>query len=340
MNFFSFLLLQQPTFDWAKDFVQSKAWDFFATGHSSNSTVFSLPSVYLDITLSACQNFEQTSFVVLEMIDDEDASDVMELLNSEPKVVAPKKRKTRAKGKALVSEDDVRRSTRLKMLRNGFTSSSCKNKNCLGCSANPPAISRKVIRNLGTSFYDLDPEDLTLDKLNAPRKQTNIKKGKEKPTSASHDDVGDANDDGDASDAAPGPQQFRAFLVSFLCVFMAFRTWKILSQNVRGVNSDKKQDAVRYKVLDCSYDIICLQKTKKQSFDIQFVNKICPSIFDAFDYIPSQGASGGSIVIWKSYFLEAQEFSKMISISLQNLPPISTMTPGSPLMSMLLVLMG
>lgn len=28
INFFSFLLLQSPTFDWTKDFLQSNAWSF------------------------------------------------------------------------------------------------------------------------------------------------------------------------------------------------------------------------------------------------------------------------------------------------------------------------
>ena len=43
MNFFSFLLLQYPTFDWAKEFLQSKAWDYFGADPSGNATLFSLP---------------------------------------------------------------------------------------------------------------------------------------------------------------------------------------------------------------------------------------------------------------------------------------------------------
>jgi exonuclease III len=83
---------------------------------------------------------------------------------------------------------------------------------------------------------------------------------------------------------------------------MATRTWKVLSWNVRAINSDKKWDAVRDRFVESSCDIICLQETKKDSFDKQFVNKICPSVFYAFDYISAIGASGGSIIIWKSCF--------------------------------------
>lgn len=78
---------------------------------------------------------------------------------------------------------------------------------------------------------------------------------------------------------------------------MATRTWKVLCWNVRGLNSDKKWDAIRDTVLECSCDIIYLQETRKDSFDRMFINKICPPAFDAFDYIPALSASGGSIII-------------------------------------------
>ena len=78
---------------------------------------------------------------------------------------------------------------------------------------------------------------------------------------------------------------------------MTTRTWKVLCWNVWGINSDKKWDAVRGCVMESSCYIVCLQETKKHSFDHLFIKKICPSVFDAFDYIPALGASGGSIVI-------------------------------------------
>lgn len=59
----------------------------------------------------------------------------------------------------------------------------------------------------------------------------------------------------------------------------------------------KKWKDVRDRVFECSCDVICLQETKKESFDKMFINKICPPMFDAFDFIPSVGALGGSIII-------------------------------------------
>ena len=81
---------------------------------------------------------------------------------------------------------------------------------------------------------------------------------------------------------------------------MSTRTRSVLSWNVRGINSDKKWDAIRDRVINSNYDIVYLQETKKQSFDLMFIKKICTPSFDAFEYIPSLGASGRSIVISKS----------------------------------------
>ena len=75
------------------------------------------------------------------------------------------------------------------------------------------------------------------------------------------------------------------------------RNWKVLCWNVRGINSDTKWDCIRDKISELGCDIVCLQETKKEFFDIQFIKKICPSAFDSFEYFPSIGASGGIITI-------------------------------------------
>jgi len=99
---------------------------------------------------------------------------------------------------------------------------------------------------------------------------------------------------------------------------MATRTCKVLSWNVRGINSDKKWDVVRDKIVESSCDLVCLQETKKESFDLLFIRKICPSAFDAFDYIPAHGASGGSVIIWKSsLFLGTKIFQNDFCLSLE-----------------------
>lgn len=174
MNFFTLLLLQSPTFDWAKGFLQSPAWDYFKFSHTGNSSVFSIPDVCSPFTLPVCSNFELTSSVVIEDLDDNATSQP-----KEPLVPTTPKRKRITKSKsAPISEADVRRSLRIKKANKGFKTSACKDKNCLGCSAGPPTISPKVIRDLGASFYNIDPKELTDSKLNAKPKKGKAKDSK------------------------------------------------------------------------------------------------------------------------------------------------------------------
>jgi hypothetical protein len=53
-------------------------------------------------------------------------------------------------------------------------------------------------------------------------------------------------------------------------------------------------------VLESSCDIICLHETKREVFDATYIKKFCPSTFNCFSFNPSHGASGGTIIIWKS----------------------------------------
>lgn len=81
---------------------------------------------------------------------------------------------------------------------------------------------------------------------------------------------------------------------------MAVRQWKILSWNIRGINSEKKWNSIRDRVNESFFDIICLQETKHSSFDLAFIRLFCPSTFDSYKCLSSNGASGGSVIIWKS----------------------------------------
>jgi hypothetical protein len=49
-----------------------------------------------------------------------------------------------------------------------------------------------------------------------------------------------------------------------------------------------------------------------------FTKKICPSTFDAFEFIPSDGASGGIITIWKSrLFSSSKIFANEYCLSVE-----------------------
>jgi exonuclease III len=80
--------------------------------------------------------------------------------------------------------------------------------------------------------------------------------------------------------------------------FLHKRAWHILCWNIRGINAEAKWDAVKSKINESACDIICLQETKREFFDSNYVKNFFPVQFDNFEFIPSIGASGGSIIVW------------------------------------------
>ena len=68
---------------------------------------------------------------------------------------------------------------------------------------------------------------------------------------------------------------------------------------MRGINSKGKWEAVRSKIIESGCDIVCLQETKHEHFDAVYIKKLCPSSFNSIEYLPSIGASGGLIIVWK-----------------------------------------
>jgi exonuclease III len=96
------------------------------------------------------------------------------------------------------------------------------------------------------------------------------------------------------------------------------RTWKILDWNVRGINSDTKWNSVRDKIVESGCEIVCLQETKREVLDLNYIKNFCPPDFDSLHYLPSHGASGGIAVIWKSsLFLGQLTFSNDYAISVE-----------------------
>ena len=88
--------------------------------------------------------------------------------------------------------------------------------------------------------------------------------------------------------------------------------WKVLDWNVRGLNDKDKRLLVYNKIEESQCAIICLQETKRESFDHSFIRTFCPKRFDRFVFSPSVGASGGIIVLWNSAIFEGtlQEITK------------------------------
>ena len=60
------------------------------------------------------------------------------------------------------------------------------------------------------------------------------------------------------------------------------------------------------------------RKQKKENFDLQFIKNFCPRQVDSFEFLPSVGAFGGIITIWKSYLFDGHlAFSNDFSISVE-----------------------
>lgn len=57
---------------------------------------------------------------------------------------------------------------------------------------------------------------------------------------------------------------------------------------------------------------------KRSNFDLPYIKKLCPRSFDDFCYLPSVGASGGILVVWKSsIFIGTEIFQNNFAISVE-----------------------
>jgi exonuclease III len=83
-----------------------------------------------------------------------------------------------------------------------------------------------------------------------------------------------------------------------------YSDWSVLSFNVRGINVVAKGNDIHCVIRESNCDIICLQETKKESFDRADLRRFCPNSFDEFAFVPSIGNSGGFITVWNSSKLD------------------------------------
>jgi exonuclease III len=75
------------------------------------------------------------------------------------------------------------------------------------------------------------------------------------------------------------------------------KKWFVLCWNIRGLNAKPKKLALLNAIELSGCSVIFLQETKKHEFNLAFINSCCPSSFDEFVYVPSNGSYGGLIVI-------------------------------------------
>jgi exonuclease III len=77
---------------------------------------------------------------------------------------------------------------------------------------------------------------------------------------------------------------------------MNCRAWNVLCWNIRGLNNRDKWNSIRNKIEESCANIFCLQETKREVIDLQFIHNFAPKRFDGFDFSPSVGAFWGILV--------------------------------------------
>lgn len=83
---------------------------------------------------------------------------------------------------------------------------------------------------------------------------------------------------------------------------------KILSWNIRGLGEDPKIVAVRNAILKNNPTICTIQETKKELVDDSLIRSIWGSNRCDYVFLPSEGASGGIIVMWKEGILIMEDY--------------------------------
>lgn len=211
-------MLNPASFDWAKCFLASPTWSFFAA-HSETDFQFVLPQSCPTDNSPTCfsSKVDNTIAMVENMVNAELQDEDCEPITSSPISAnddTPSSEQDLSKlspssspwavtllakaGKLQLSEDDptLRRSSRQKALRKGFKHMTCNDRHCVACEASPQPF-HHPIKNLGATFCDIDPEKLTEEAMNK-KKRTSAPGGKKKVIKKN----GKGSDDADKDQAS------------------------------------------------------------------------------------------------------------------------------------------
>ncbi|CAM0958276.1 unnamed protein product [Alopecurus aequalis] len=168
VNFFTAALLSKHKFDWAKSFLATQLWRYIVEGTDTSSL---RPFVIPD----HCPISYEPNCKEYNMLQDQSMSSPDNTIcaytgtATTSAIHAQRKRKE----KAPLVETEVRRSNRLQQLKKGFNKSTCQNNQCISCSARPPIIPAKIVKNLAVSFCKVDANDCSEEELH---KKENKKK--------------------------------------------------------------------------------------------------------------------------------------------------------------------
>lgn len=95
----------------------------------------------------------------------------------------------------------------------------------------------------------------------------------------------------------------------------------MLSWNVRSLGSLEKCLIVRNGIKNSRCDVVCLQETKWNTYDLNYYLTLLPSYFDIKGaYIGAHGTRGGCLITWRKNFSLQNSWatSHTISVVLQH----------------------
>lgn len=191
MDFFTMLLLKESSNEWATQFLKSQAWSQVSDSSNGNCYAFSLPRTRPSVTITklcCSEHVEAYAGISKEFqtvvdqspaLETQDTSQPMEQDSTHPfgkqaqdaddahlpSISSPIKRGIKRGKAVIISDSQLRCSSRLHSIHKGFKPSHCKQKSCLGCDAKPPLISSNVVRDLGERFCKVDQKCLTEERL-------------------------------------------------------------------------------------------------------------------------------------------------------------------------------
>lgn len=251
MDFFTTMLLKDSSNEWATQFLKSQAWTHLSNSSSGNCYNFSLPKSKPSVIISklCCSDHVEEHAVPSDPIQtlEEHTSPLEKLkqptINSseesvgffdpsqnleghtptlekkdqaslDPSIMTTpinKKKGTKRGKPIIISESQVRRSSRLHSQNKGFKPSLRKDKSCLGCETKPPLISTAVVRDLSASFCKVDPKSLTDEKLlSKPAAKNAVGRPKSKKAKKNGGNGGNdkpADDEAESSNSKPAEEE-------------------------------------------------------------------------------------------------------------------------------------
>ena len=77
---------------------------------------------------------------------------------------------------------------------------------------------------------------------------------------------------------------------------------KLVTWNVRGMNSVSKRAVMKGVIRSCKGECVFIQETKMEVIENQVINSFCPWSNGQFVMGPSIGSAGGILLVWNAAF--------------------------------------